>query len=418
MTVTPAFAEDVVTVPPPPESCTPVAPGELGAALENARAGDALCLAAGIHPAPVRVAVPVTIWGPRAARILSAGDGTTVQLDAPGAALLGVTVDGSGARFDLLDAAVRVRADDVRVESVRIKNASFGVLVERAHRVVLRGNHISGDARRPLGLRGDGIRLWETRASRIIANRVQNARDLVVWYSPGNHFRANNIRGGRYGMHFMYSHDNLIERNHYEANVVGVFAMYSRRLRLRENIFAKSSGAAGLGLGLKESGALRVRGNAFVGNRIGVYLDTSPLDLSNTNHFEANAFRFSDAAVVLHGRATGNVFRDNDFSDNEIAVRTEGRADALDAHFARNHFDAYAGYDLDADGFGDVPHEVRSVAEELTARRGELAFFRGTPALGFVALVGRVAPLFAARTLLRDATPRMSPPPLELLDAR
>ncbi|MBW1875893.1 MAG: hypothetical protein JRI98_11075 [Deltaproteobacteria bacterium] len=48
--------------------------------------------------------------------IRSSGEGTTIEMEADGCALLGVTVDGSGGRFDTLDAAVHVVADDVRVQ--------------------------------------------------------------------------------------------------------------------------------------------------------------------------------------------------------------------------------------------------------------------------------------------------------------
>ena len=60
---------------------------------------------------------------------------------------------------------------------------------------------------------------------------------------------------------------------------------------------------------------------------------------------------------------------------------------------------------------------MRSLADQLAERRPALEFFRGAPALALVELVGRVAPLFTTRTLLRDPAPRMAPPPLELADA-
>ena len=99
----------------------------------------------------------------------------------------------------------------------------------------------------------------------------------------------------------------------------------------------------------------------------------------------------------------------NSFRDNRTQVRVEGRGDALRVEWSRNDFDDYAGYDLDGDGLGDVPHEVRSLSEDLTARFPNLAFFRGAPALSLVELAGQVVPLFRARTLLRDPEPRMSP---------
>ena len=97
------------------------------------------------------------------------------------------------------------------------------------------------------------------------------------------------------------------------------------------------------------------------------------------------------------------------FRDNFVAVRVEGRGDARDAVFRGNEWDTYRGYDLDGDGIGDVPYELRSLADLLTAREPSLAFFRGAPALSLVEFVGRVVPLFRPPTLLVDEQPRVEP---------
>jgi nitrous oxidase accessory protein len=349
----------------------------------------------------------VALWGPRGAVIHSAGEGTTVSIEAAGAALLGVTVDGSGGRFDLLDAAVRVTADDARVEGVAIRGALFGILVEQAKRVQVRDDDVSGRPEAPLGLRGDAIRLWEVSDSAVEGNRVRDSRDVVVWYSPRNHIARNEVLRGRYGTHLMYSHGNRIEGNRYVENVVGIFAMYSRDLAIEGNLVARSGGAAGVGLGTKESGNLDVRDNWFVANTVGLYLDTSPLYLDETNTFERNVFEFGDTAVVFHGGAARNRFEDNRFRDNGSPVRVEGRGNARDALWRGNEFGDYQGYDLDGDGFGDLPYELRSLSGALTARHPALAFLRGTPAMALVELVGRVVPLFQPETLLVDPAPRM-----------
>lgn len=392
-----------------PSPCLAVAPGEaLQRRLDAAPEGAALCLEPGDHEGPVRVERRLTLWGAPGAWIRSRGGGTTVAIEAGGVALLGVGVDGSGGRFDLLDAAVRVRADDVRVEGVTVRSALFGILVEQSRRVSVRGNRVEGRPGKALGLRGDPIRLWEVRDSTVADNVVEDGRDVVVWYSPGNRFLRNRVERGRYGTHFMYSHDNVVEGNRYVENVVGIFVMYSRNLQVRSNLLAESAGAAGVGLGAKESGGLQVLGNRFLGNQVGVYLDTSPLYPEDHNLFERNDIRFSATAVVFHGTVDRNHFRSNRFRDNLAQVRVEGRGDARAAEWRGNQFDDYTGYDLDGDGFGDLPYELRSLSGALTARRPALAFFRGTPALGLVELVGRLVPIFRPQTLLVDPSPRVA----------
>jgi nitrous oxidase accessory protein len=393
------------------EPCTTVAAGEdLQTRIDAARDGETLCLAPGRHDGPVRIRHRITLRGPPQAVIASRGAGSTISIEADGAALFGITVDGSGGRFDLLDAAVRVRGDDVRVEDVTVRRALFGLLAERSEGIALRRNTIEGNPDQALGMRGDAIRLWEVRHSVVEANRVTDGRDIVIWYAPDNRIADNRVERGRYGTHLMYSHGNELEGNVYIGNVVGIFAMYSRDLAIRSNVVARCAGAAGVGLGLKESSGIEVRDNWFVANTVGTYIDTSPLDPSRRNHFEGNSFRFSEAGIVFHGVATGNRFEGNSFRDNRTPVRVEGRGDARDATWSGNDFDDYAGYDLDGDGTGDLPYALRSLSSTLESRRPALAFFRGTAAMGLVELAGEALPLFRPKTLLVDPRPRMHPP--------
>jgi nitrous oxidase accessory protein len=391
--------------PPRPAECRDVAAGsDLAALLSGAPAR--LCLAPGTYRGPLRLDGDV-VWGPRDAVIRSHGEGTTVRLEGEGAALLGVTVDGSGGRFDLLDAAVHVSGAGARVEGVAVRNATFGILVEKARGAQVRGNEVVGEASKSLGLRGDGIRLWEAYDGVVEGNQVRDGRDVVLWYASRNRVLGNTIEGGRYGAHLMYSHDNELAGNRFVRNVTGLFVMYSRRVELRDNLFAGAGGAAGIGLGLKESGDVRAVGNRFVRNTVGLYVDTSPLWPDDRNRFERNSFRLNEVAVSFLGRASGNAFVGNEFLDSRIHVEVDGHGDARQAEWRGNAFDDYAGYDLDGDGVGDVPYELRSLAADLVAARPELAFYRGTPALGLAEAIGRIVPLLEPRLVLVDAEPRM-----------
>lgn len=407
-------ADVVVLSVPRPVDCVAV-PGsaDLPALLRQAAPGSTYCLAPGRYRGPFEFEVPVTLWGPPSAVLVSPGVGTTVRLRAPGAALLGVTVDGSGTRFDTLDAAVHVGADDTRVAGVTVRNAVFGVVVEKARRVQLIGNRVYGDASEALGLRGDAVRMWETYDSRIDGNVIRDGRDVVVWYSSGNEIVGNDVRNGRYGTHFMYSHRNHVEGNRYVGNVVGIFAMYSRELDLERNLMADSSGAAGMGIGLKESSGLRIAGNALIKNNVGLYVDTSPLQPDMPNEVRGNMIRLCDTGIVFHSSPHRNTFRDNSLRDNATSVRVDGGGDALDITWLHNDFGDYAGYDLDGDGFGDVPYELRSYSNRLSGTYPSLAFLRGTPALGLVEAVGHLFPLFRPDVLVRDPAPRLEPPAQE-----
>jgi nitrous oxidase accessory protein len=294
------------------------------------------------------------------------------------------------------------------VEGVAIQHAVFGILVERAEGALVRGNEVRGDPGQALGLRGDAIRLWETYGSVVEDNLVRHGRDMVLWYASRNRVARNRIEGGRYGAHLMYSHENAIEDNFFSGNVTALFVMYSREVTIRGNVFADSRGAAGIGVGLKESGDLRVEANLLVHNTVGLYVDASPLWPDDRNLFADNVFRLNEVAVGFLGPAAHNTFRGNGFRDNGVQVQVDGRGDARQAVWRGNAFDDYAGYDLDGDGTGDVPYELRSLSSDLAAAAPAIAFFRGTPALALAEAIGRVVPLFEPRLLLVDPAPRMA----------
>ena len=402
-----ARTESPATRPPQPETCVPVSSGEpLQAALDRASPGTTLCLGKGTWAGTVVVPRGVGVWGTGESVLRTAGTGTTVLLQ-DGASLTGVTVDGSGGRFDVLDAAVKVHGNHVRVEGVTIRNSVFGILVEKSRWVTVRGNRVVGIGGPALGMRGDGIRLWEANDSLVEENQVEQARDCVVWYSSRNVVRGNEVRDGRYGVHLMYSHSNRLEHNRFVGNEVGVFAMYSRDLTISDNQMLFSRGSAGIGLGMKESGNLVVRNNLLAHNTQGLFLDNSPLVEGDRNLFEHNVIRLSEVGIGFLSSEHDNLFRQNVLRDNTSQVRVDGGGDALGVTWDGNEWSDYAGYDLDRDGVGDLPYELKDLPGALTSRHADLSFLRGTLALGLVGVAGEVVPLFAPKPILRDAAPRM-----------
>jgi len=415
----PLETEAAHTPPSRPSGCVSVVAGaDLQAMIDGAEDGTALCLEAGSYHGPLTVPKRVTIWGPREAVIRSTGTGTTIEIAADGAALTGLTVDGSGGRFDTLDAAVHVVADDVRVEKVRVQNAVFGLLIEKSNRASILDNVVQGPDEGPLGLRGDGIRLWETRDSEVRGNQVIGCRDMVIWYSSNNKLIDNSVVRSRYGTHFMYSHGNEVQGNRYVDNVVGIFIMYSRNLTLRDNLVARSSGAGGMGLGIKESGNLTVADNAFIANTKGVYMDTAPLEPDDFNTFENNAFFHSEVAVLMHSSETRNAFLGNQFVSNHSQLQVEGGGNALEVDWNGNAFDDYAGYDLDGDGFGDIPYELRRLSSQLESSYPQLQFFRGAITLALLDAISSLFPMVEPQTTLIDPRPRMRTMEWKALDAR
>jgi nitrous oxidase accessory protein len=393
-----------------PDRCREVAAGApLQALVDEAAAGDVLCLAAGRYQGPLAIRSGLTLWGPPGAVIASAGTGTTVRVTGAGTRIAGLTIDGSGGRYDQLDGALLIAADDVTIEGVTIVRATYGLMVEKAKRTRLIGNHVIGSRDPSIGLRGDSMRLWETDDAEVADNVVEDGRDLVVWYSRRAHVHDNRVLRARYGTHFMYSHDARVEANSYLDVTVGVFVMYSHGMELRGNVVANAAGAAGIAFGFKDAGASIIEGNLLVHDEIGIYLDASPQRADERIEIRGNAFRLCRSAIVFHASSHQVTIAANDFGGNETIARVDGGGDALADDWDGNYFDAYTGYDLDDDGTGDVPFELRSYTGQLVARHPEIGFFAGAPALTLTEAVSRLDPLFKPQALLVDAHPRMAP---------
>ena len=399
----------VAAAPARPTSGQQVPPGAtLQQAIDAAPAGATLLLQPGEYHGPFVIEKALVLWGPPTA-VLRAVAGSTVRVKANGVTLAGFTVTGSGQRFDLMDGGIYLQGDDLVIEGVTVRDTLFGILVEGCKRALVRGNTVIGTGLPAMGLRGDGIRLWETSDSVVEKNTVLDSRDVVVWYSSRNRLSDNTVRRSRYGTHFMYSHDNVVEDSRYVEDEVGVFIMYSRGIVLRRNLLAKSGGSAGIGIGLKEAGNIDVEDNWLLANTTGIYVDAAPLDPAHHNRYVRNVIRFAETAVALHSTVKRSAFSDNQFADNGAIVKIGGQGDAMGCDFAGNYYDTYQGYDFEGDGRGDVPFEFRRLSTQLEGRYPELSLLHGAPAMGLVDLVGEVMPLFEPKRLMQDLTPRMHP---------
>ncbi len=352
---------------------------------------------------------PLALHGRRGARLSGGGVGSVVTIDADDVELEDVAIDGSGERYTTEDSAVKAKGRRVAVRHVLADRTLFGISFEECRSCTVEGSLVRG-ADVPEPLRGDGIKLWEAHDSLVRGNRVEDARDVVVWYSRRVHLDHNVITGCRYGTHFMYAHDSVVEHSRMQRDVVGIFVMYSARLHARGNVITGAHGAAGIGIGFKESDAVQLEDNVLAGNTTGVYLDRTPRVPSETVHFRGNLFGANDVAMRFHSSGEGAVFEANTFKDNRAVVEVEGGGDALGMQFLGNYWSDYDGYDLDGDGFGDVPFEHQQLSSELEQTAPPLAFFRGTLAIAMTDAVSRAFPLLASRKLLVDARPAMRPP--------
>lgn len=363
-----------------------------------------------VYQGGVVIRRPVTLRGDGTATIDGAGIGTVLSIESDDVSIENLSVRHSGHRQTTEDAGIRARGARIRVADVRVDDSLFGISFGPCLKCSIEHSRVEGLSGTDAELRGDGIKLWESSDSVVKRSVVRGARDVVVWYSRHVTLDANTVQNCRYGTHLMYAHDSTVLNSRLEGNVVGIFSMYSSRLHVEGNVLAGARGAAGMGIGFKESDGVQLTGNWIVGNTTGVYLDRTPHTASQPVTFTQNMIALNEVALGFLGSEAGLSFEDNDFHQNVALVDFETEGEPLRARFARNHWTEYAGYDLNADSVGDVPFELKQLSRELGDAAPSLKLFQGTVAFGMIDAISHIVPVLSSRILLRDTEPRVSSP--------
>ncbi|HEX7011077.1 MAG TPA: nitrous oxide reductase family maturation protein NosD [Phycisphaeraceae bacterium] len=383
--------------------------------IDQAQPGQTIRVPAGLYAGPVIVNKPLELIGQPGAVIDGAGRGDVVVIEAPDVTFRGFTIRATGDSLDRENTGISATAPRARIEDNILEDVLFGVYLKEAPHTIVRNNTIGGKDL-DIARRGDGIRVWSSPDCLIQGNRVHHSRDVVMWFSPRVRVVGNHIRHGRYGLHFMYSDDNVLENNRLEDNAVGAFLMYSRRLTLRSNTFLRNRGTSGYGLGLKDVDGLEAQDNRFIANRVGIYLDNSPASVDVTQTFKRNLLAYNDIGIAFMPSVRRNAFSDNVLLGNFEQVAVLGSGTLIDNDFTPagrgNFWSDYAGYDQDGDGVGDLPYQAQSLFESLMDREPKLRLFLMSPAQQAVELAARAAPMIRPQPKVTDTRPLMRPPTL------
>ncbi|MBI3943453.1 MAG: nitrous oxide reductase family maturation protein NosD [Chloroflexi bacterium] len=380
--------------------------------LAAARDGDTILVPGGTYPGPLVINKGVKLIGIDRPVINGHGQGTVVTITAPGAVMQGFRVVGSGDTLDRDESGIEVRAAGVTLEDNLLEDVLFGIYLNKAPGAVVQHNTIRGKIL-PLARRGDLLRLWYSRDTLVAYNTVENGRDAVFWYSTNVHIHHNTLTNSRYGIHFMFSNQNLVEDNVIQDNSVGIYLMYCDDLVVRRNIFAGNRGISGMGLGLKEMNNVLAEDNLFLDNRIGLYIDDAAFNMDSHDTIRRNVFAFNDIALSLLPNTQRNWFTENTFLENEQQVALQGsgvlEGNLWEVDGRGNYWSDYAGYDADGDGIGDVPYKNESLFENLGDSHPELRLFEFGPAAQALDFAARAFPLIKPQPKMADPAPMVQP---------
>ncbi len=362
---------------------------------------------AGIYSGPVVITSPITIDGDGWVTIDAGGEGTVILIESNGVTLKGLYLKNSGSRHNDIDSGVQVRGNYNVIKECIIENCLFGIDLQQSDHNILRSNHISSQDF-DLGQKGDAIRLWYSFHNKVLDNTCKDVRDMVVWYSSDNVIKGNKLSGSRYSLHFMYSKYNLVEDNVYFDNAVGIFLMYSDGVVVRNNSISHANGPTGVGIGFKETSELVIENNKVLYCASGLYIDVSPYQPDTVNLFNNNLIAYNGIGIRFLNDWQGNIFKGNQISDNLTQVFVGGGMTANRNEWEGNYWSDYNGFDMDADGIGDKPHEIYAYADRLWRDRPFAQFFKGSPLLEVIDFLERLAPFSDPSLLIRDKVPVMN----------
>ena len=379
--------------------------------IDKASSGAILKLPNGVYRGSILIDKPISIIGMGDKVIIDGlGKGSVITAKGSYITLKNLTITNSGSRHENLDAGIKL-SDGVQneISNCKIKNSLFGIDLQMVNSSIIQNNYITSK-NLPLGLRGDGLRLWYSNDNIIKANHLYKSRDMVVWYSHGNRIEENQGEWSRYSLHFMYAGKNFVKNNHYKFNSVGIFFMYSQDTIATGNIIESSLGATGMGIGLKDASNFTLKDNTILYCAQGMYIDRSPFEPDTHNWIEHNRVLYNAEAIHFHSLSINNIIKNNTIQGNIEDIVNDSKADRGKEEtnlVINNYWDNYKGFDRDGDGIGDTPHQVYQYADQMWVYNPDVKFFYGSPIISILNFLAKLAPFSKPLFLLEDKKPRI-----------
>jgi nitrous oxidase accessory protein len=289
----------------------------------------------------------------------------------------------------------------VTISNNILEHNFFGIYLSNCKNIQVLKNRVTGSNN--LENSGNGIHLWKCREVLIRGNYVTNHRDGIYFEFAKQCLIADNFseKNIRYGLHFMFSDDDVYRHNTFKNNGSGVSVMYTRRIVMLNNTFIENWGSSIYGVLLKEISDSRIEGNHFIRNTTGIYMENS--DRINVTH---NDFIANGWAMRVLASCNNDHFTRNNYQGNSFDVTTNGSLKEI--YFNDNYWDKYEGYDLNKDGTGDVPYRPISLYAQIIEQNPQSVMLMRSFIVNLIDKVERAIPSITPESV-KDDHPKMKP---------
>jgi nitrous oxidase accessory protein len=378
----------------------------LQARLDAAPAGSRVVVEAGTYRGDLFVDKPLHLVGIGRPLLQGSGSGSVLRIRAADVVVEGFDIDGlGGGDLGRDTSGIHVAAPRAAIRNCRIRRALFGVYLREAPGSTVQGTIVEGVPGLEAGEKGSGIHVWNTDGFTLTDNRIYEARDGLYIQSSPHGFVARNVASRvRYGLHYMFSDDNVFEDNLFEHAAAGSAIMYSNRIQFRRNRFLHNRGFASVGLLFKTCDDVVAEDNLIADNARGIFLEGSNRDL-----FRRNVIAESDVAIVLYDSCARVRFEGNSFVSNLSPLMLVGRR--TDTVVAGNYWSDNRELDLDGDGYADRPYRLSSVFDHMRGNLTAADLYAQGLAAAALGAAEITFPVLAA-VAVEDRRPLARPPAL------
>ncbi|NNF18745.1 MAG: nitrous oxide reductase family maturation protein NosD [Flavobacteriaceae bacterium] len=371
-------------------------------AIDSAQAYDTILIKAGTYKEfDLKIRKPLTILGQDLPTIDGQNQGEILTIQSDEVTIGGIRIINVGTSYTKDFAAIRVvKSKDFIIRDMVLEHLFFGIYLEKATRGKVLNNIVKGDAEEEFNS-GNGIQLWHCTFIEVIHNHIEKVRDgIYLEFSDNINITGNTSKNNvRYGLHFMFSNNDIYQGNSFVNNGAGVAVMFSKKIIMKRNVFKENWGTAAFGLLLKEINDSEILDNHFLENTIGIQVEGA-----NRVSYSNNLFRRNGWAVKVRGACYGNTFSGNSFINNSFDLSYNSNIN--DNVFKRNYWSEYTGYDLDKNGIGDVPYRPVKLFSYIVNRTPETIVLLRSFFMDLIDFSEKVSPAFTPDNLV-DAYPLM-----------
>lgn len=337
---------------------------------------------------------PLTIIGKNYPVIDGELKGEIITIIADNVTIDGLFVINVGTSYTEDYAAIRVRkSKNFVIKNVVLEKLFFGIYIEKSSYGKVFHNKIIGNAIDEYNS-GNGIQLWYSNNIQLEHNYIEHVRDGIYLEFSDNCLIKNNmtVDNVRYGLHFMFSNDDIYQDNTFKNNGAGVAVMFSKKIKMINNTFKENWGTASYGMLLKEINDAEIIGNTFEENTIGINIEGSNRIVYKNNNFINNGW-----AIKVRGACYSNRFIENNFLYNSFDISYNSRVN--DNVFDKNYWSNYTGYDLDKDGIGDIPYRPVKLFSYIVNRTPETIILLRSLFIDLIDFSEKVSPVFTPDNL-------------------